>query len=237
MAALPIELTNVKTALIVVDMQNAYLSDKGSFARMWPEANNKEIQTIDPAGGLQAAADQFDLALLRRCIPQCKRLIESARRASVPVIFVKYEYRSDYKDGGVLIQKISPSRPEFGYIAEGSWDAEIIDDLEVTEKDIIVKKARFGAFYSTSLESVLRSLKIETLVICGVTTHVCVETTAREAAQRDYQVVIASDATEEVNELWKQTALASFGAVFGWVHTVDEILAAWEAIEPMRNAS
>lgn len=236
MPALPIEVTNVKTALIVVDMQNAYLSEKGSFARMWPEANNREVQPVDPAGGLQAAMAQFDLALLRRCIPHCKRLIESARRAGVPVIFVKYEYRADYKDGGVLIQKISPSRRDVGYVVEGSWDAQIIDELTVTENDIVVKKARFGAFYATTLESVLRSLKIETLVVCGVTAQVCVGTTARDAAQRDYQVVIASDATEEVNALWKQTALDSFSAAFGWVHTVDEIAGAWDAVEPLRNA-
>ncbi|MBN9064175.1 MAG: cysteine hydrolase [Rhizobiales bacterium] len=217
-------------------MQNAYLSEKGSFARLWPESNNREVKPLDPAGGLQAAADQFDLALLRRAIPHCKRLVESARRAGVPVIFVQYVYRSDYKDGGVLIQKISPSRKDVGYIAEGSWDADFIDELKPLESDFIVKKARFSAFHATTLETVLRSLGAETLVVCGVTTHVCVETTARDGHMRDYQVIIASDATDEVNELWKQTALASFSAVFGWVLTVDEITAVWDAIEPLRKA-
>lgn len=228
MAAVDIDLTNTSTALVVVDMQNGYLHEKGAFARLWPEANNREVKPVDPAKDFAAASRQFDLALLRQAIPHCKRLIEAARRAGVPVIFVKYVYRKDYKDGGVLIRKVNPAFRDVGYVAEGTWDAEIIDELTPQPGDFIVNKARFSAFYATTLETVLRSLNVETLVVCGVTAHVCVESTARDGHMRDYQVVIASDASGEVNEIWKQTALASFSLAFGWVLPVDDIVAAWE---------
>lgn len=214
-------------ALIVVDMQNAYLHPEGSFARLWPEANNREVRSIDPVNDPLAAGKQFDLALLRRSIPGCKRLIATARSAGVPVVYLTYVYRSDYKDGGVLIQEINPSFRTVGYVAEGTFDAEIVDELKPQPGDFVIKKARYSGFHATQLETVLRSLHAESLVMCGVTTHFCVECTARDAHMRDYRVFIASDATDEVNEIWKQTALASFGYGFGWVVTVDDVSQAW----------
>jgi nicotinamidase-related amidase len=74
---------------------------------------------------------------------------------------------------------------------------------------------------------VLRSLRAEKLVICGVTTHFCVECTARDAHMRDYRVWIPSDGTDEVNPVWKNTALTAFAYGFGWVNTVDEVVSAW----------
>jgi ureidoacrylate peracid hydrolase len=217
-----------KTALIVVDMQNAYLHPDGSFARLWPDANNQEVRAIDPVNDPIGAGRQFDLGLLRRAIPGTKRLIEGARFAGVPVIFLRYVYRADYKDGGVLIHEINPALATVGYVVDGSWDAEILEELKPDPRDFVVEKSRYSGFHATRLETVLRSLGTESLVICGVTTHFCVECTARDAHMRDYRVVIASDATDEVNEIWKQTALASFGYGFGWVATVDEVVEMWK---------
>ena len=215
------------TALIVVDMQNAYLHPEGSFARLWPEAANQDVGQIEAVNDPIAAGKQFDLTLLRRAIPGCGRLIAAAREADVPVIYLTYVYREDYRDGGVLIQEINPDFKSVGYVADGTWDAEIFDELKPESGDIVVKKSRYSGFHATRLETVLRSLRAETLVMCGVTTHFCVECTARDAHMRDYRVFIASDATDEVNEVWKRTALASFAYGFGWVVEVDDIARAW----------
>jgi ureidoacrylate peracid hydrolase len=212
----PVPLTGDRTALIVVDMQNAYLSPQGSFSRLWA------------ANGKADSRHQMDVGVLRRSIPGCKRLIESARKASVPVVYLAYVYRPDYQDGGVLIREINPALRDVGYVADGTWDAEIINELKPQQSDFVIKKARYSGFHATTLETVLRSLHIEALVMCGVTTHFCVECTGRDAHMRDYRVVIASDATEEVNEAWKQMALASFRAGFGWVSTVSDIVDCWE---------
>jgi ureidoacrylate peracid hydrolase len=205
-----------RTALIVVDMQNAYLHPQGSFAKLWPHLQN-------PSNGAT-----LDLARLRRAIPGCIRLVSEARRANIPVIYLTYVYRPDYKDGGVLIEEINPALRTVGYVADGTWDAEIIEKLKPRSEDFIVKKARYSGFHATQLDTVLSSLRASDLVICGVTTHFCVECTARDAHMRDFRVVIASDATDEVNETWKETSLASFAVGFGWVKTVDEIVAAWQ---------
>jgi nicotinamidase-related amidase len=91
-----------------------------------------------------------------------------------------------------------------------------VEELKPEPQDIVVDKSRYSGFHNTRLESVLRGLRSESLVVCGITTHFCVECTARDAHMRDYRVVIASDATDEVNEIWKRTALTSFARGFGW---------------------
>ena len=194
-------------------MQNGYLHPDGSFAKLWPH--------FEGGGGLE-------LARLRRAIPGCIRLVDEARRAKIPVIYLTYVYRPDYRDGGVLIDEINPALRGVGYVADGTFDAEIIAELTPRAEDFIVKKSRYSGFHATQLDTVLTSLRATDLVICGVTTHFCVECTARDAHMRDYRAVIASDATDEVSETWKETALASFAIGFGWVQSVDEVVAGWK---------
>jgi len=223
-------LTRDGSALIVVDMQNAYLHPEGSFARLWPDAARKNparLTGLDQTDDPVETGRTFDLTLLRGAIPGCKRLIDGAHEAGVPVIYLTYVYRADYADGGVLIQDINPSLKDVRYVVDGSWDAAIIDELKPRDNDFVVKKSRYSGFHSTRLETVLRSLRAEKLVICGVTTHFCVECTARDAHMRDYRVWIPSDGTDEVNPVWKNTALTAFAYGFGWVNTVDDVLSAW----------
>jgi ureidoacrylate peracid hydrolase len=215
------------TALIVVDMQNGYLHPEGSFARLWPDAAKKDPTDLQVTNDPVEAGKHFDLTLLRHAIPGCKRLIEAARTAGVPIIYLTYVYRPDYADGGVLIQDINPAFKDVRYVVDGTWDAEIVDELKPQDGDFIVKKSRYSGFHATQLETILRSLKVDKLVICGVTTHFCVECTARDAHMRDYRVWIPSDATDEVNAIWKQTALTSFAYGFGWVVTVEDVAKAW----------
>jgi ureidoacrylate peracid hydrolase len=217
------KLTRDGTALIVVDMQNGYLHPQGSFARLLSPINQ-----ASPANDETSEWSRVDISLLRGAIPGCVKLVAAARRANVPIIFLKYVYRPDYKDGGVLIQEINPALKTVQYVADGSWDAEIIDQLTPHDDDFVIKKSRYSGFHATRLETVLRSLQARSLVICGVTTHFCVECTARDAHMRDYRVFIARDATDEANPRWKEMALASFQIGFGWVLNVDEIARAWD---------
>lgn len=195
-----------KTALLVIDMQNAYLHPEGSFTKL----------------GL-------DVTPLREAIPGCRELIDAAHAAEVTIIFLKYVLRPDYKDGGLLVQEIWPTLADVNYVAAGSWDAEIVEELKPEPQDIIIEKSRYSAFYGTSLESLLTSLKIDTLVVCGVTTHFCVESTARDAGVRDYWTYVVRDATAEVNPEWHEMALASFGLGWGWVVPRSEVISAWKA--------
>jgi ureidoacrylate peracid hydrolase len=192
------------TALVVVDMQNGFISPQGSMA-----------------------AIGMPYAELSSSVPGCERLIGAARESDIPVIYTRYVYMADYSDGGLLPTELVPAMREHNALINGSWDAEVIDDLEPRDGDIIINKSRPSAFYGTQLEPVLTSRGIRNLVIAGVTTNICVETTARDAGQRDYRVHVVSDATAEYEQARHEHALNTIGFTFGWVNTVDEVLSGW----------
>jgi ureidoacrylate peracid hydrolase len=164
------------TALIVVDMQNGFCHPEGSFAKL----------------GL-------DVSMTNAAIGGCRRLIEAARNAAVPIVFTRYVYRPDYRDGGVLVHELMPALKDANSLAAGTWDAEIVEELAPASEDFVVDKNRYSAFYGSGLEPILTSLSIGSVVICGVTTNMCVETTARDASQRDYRTFVVSDATGELD--------------------------------------
>jgi len=192
------------TALLVIDMQNGFCHPEGSFAKL----------------GL-------DVSLCTAAVAGCRRLVDAAHAAGVPVIYTRYVYRADYRDGGVLVQEIMPALGSSGSLAAGSWDAELVDELPPTPDDFVIDKNRYSAFYGTGLEPVLTSLGVRNLVLCGVTTNMCVETTARDASQRDYRTFVVSDATGELEESRHEAALATLGFGFGAVVTTADVVAAW----------
>ena len=200
------------TALIVVDMQNGFCHSDGSFAKL----------------GL-------DVSLLQPAVGGCPRLVDAAHEHGVPVIFTRYVYRPDYRDGGVLIQELMPALKDVRSLEGGTWDAELIDELEPAAADFVIDKNRYSAFYGTGLEPILTSLRIDTVVVAGVTTNMCVETTARDAMQRDYRTFVVRDATGELDQQRHELALETLGFGFGRVVSVDDVLRAWTG-EPVEVA-
>lgn len=202
-------ISSERTALVVVDMQNGFCRDRGSAATLG-----------------------FDITQCKESIGPCLTLIEAARSAGVPVIFTRLKYRKDYRDGGVLTQELLPALAESKCCADGTWDAELIDEMAPRESDFVVDKNRYSAFYGTPLESILTSLDIRSLVICGVTTNVCVETTARDAGQRDYRTFIVGDATGEIVPERREWALATLDTRFGRVVRTDDVAQVWKGAAP-----
>lgn len=200
------QLTTKNTALLVIDMQNGFCHADGSFGQL-----------------------ELPVELLAEAIPGSVRLVEAARAAGVPVIFTRYVYRTDYKDGGLLVDEILPALADVNSLAEGTWDAAIVDELTPQPDDFIVDKNRYSAFYGTRLEPMLTSMSIDSLVMCGVTTNMCVETSARDAAQRDYKTWVVSDATGELDLDRKAHALGTLAFGFCWVTTTDDVINAWRS--------
>ena len=196
--------TKERTALLVVDMQNGFLDASGSMARI-----GMPHEALVPA------------------IAGCERLVDGARRAGVPVIFTRYVYQPGYPDGGLLPTEKVPQMTEVQSLVVGTWDAEIVPALQPAEGEVVIDKSRPSSFYGTQLEPVLTSQDIRSLVICGVTTNICVETTARDAGQRDYRVHVVSDAVAEYDQTRHEVALGTIGFAFGWLATTDEVVAAW----------
>jgi ureidoacrylate peracid hydrolase len=143
------------------------------------------------------------------------------------VIYSRYVYQPGYTDGGLLTSELLPAIAQSGPLAAGSWDAEILDELKPQTGDIVIDKSRYSAFYGTRLEPTLTAQSIRSLVVAGVTTNMCVETTVRDASQRDYRPFVVSDASGELDANRHRHALNTIGFGFGWVTTVDEVCSAW----------
>lgn len=193
-----------RAAVIVVDLQNGFCHPGGSFAQL----------------GLDSAA-------LHAAVPGSKRVVEAARAAGVPVIYTRFVYRPDYRDGGVLTSEVMPALADARSLAGGTWDAELLDELDVREDDFLIDKNRYSAFYGTRLEPILTSLRIRDLVLCGVTTNMCVESSARDASQRDYRTFVVGDACGELDAERHELALGTIDFGFGWVVSTDELTSAW----------
>jgi ureidoacrylate peracid hydrolase len=184
----------ISPALVVIDMQNAFCDPKGTLGLLG-----------------------YDVAPLREPIPRVARLIRAARELNVPVLFTRSVYRPDYADGGILLDELFCEVKRFNGVTAGSWDARIIDLLEPQPEETVIDKNRYSAFFRTRLEDVLKKLRVDTLLICGVTTTGCVESTARDACFRDFRVCVVSDATAEVDRSLHDAGLRILELWFGYV--------------------
>lgn len=173
---------NERYALLVVDMQNGFCHPGGSFDRI--------------GRGCEGAMDAVRTAAVA---------VGQARRAGIPVVFTRHVYRPGRPDEGGALTRNSPDLAEVDGLAAGSWDAEVCAELGCGPDDLVVDKVRFDAFQWTSLEPLLRGLSVSKLLICGVVTNLCVETTVRSAFMRDFPVTLIEDAcaakTSRLHEL------------------------------------
>jgi nicotinamidase-related amidase len=158
-------------ALIVVDMQNGFCHPEGSFPRI-----GQGLEEVDAAVKNAAIA------------------VKQARAGGVPVIFTRHLYRLGQADEGPALIRNSPALALVNGLAAGSWDADVVEELDCQPDDLKVDKVRFDAFQWTSLEPLLRGLGASRLTICGVVTNLCVETTVRSAFMRDFPVTLIEDA-------------------------------------------
>lgn len=187
-------------ALIIVDMQNAFCSKTGFMTEIGLNIDQC-VDAIEPT----------------------KRVLARCRKLDVPVIFTRFWLRPDYKDAG-LFEELFPGSHQVQAMVGGTSDAEIIDDLEPIEGEFIIDKQRYSAFYNTNLDLILRGLGTTMLVVTGVTTNICVESTVRDALFRDYKVVVLEDCTGAVDDLMQDGAIHSFRYGFGDVTGSDEFL-------------
>ncbi|PKN29821.1 MAG: cysteine hydrolase [Deltaproteobacteria bacterium HGW-Deltaproteobacteria-21] len=163
------------------------------------------------------------------------RLSAACRKAGIPVIHTSLVLRPDGSNLGVLEETSPPAKA--GILNKGSDSAALHKGLVVDPRDILLDKPRFGAFHGTDLELILRGRGVDTIIISGIATNICCETTAREAVARDFHVFFLSDGTAtapmgnaSAAELQKAT-LATLGFLFAQVLTVNEM------IDKIRSAS
>jgi ureidoacrylate peracid hydrolase len=151
-------------------MQNGFCHPDGSFPRI--------------GRGLEGAMD---------AVANAASAVGQARAAGLPVVFTRHVYRPGRPDEGPALIRNSPELAGVSGLADGTWDAEVCAELGCGPQDLVVDKVRFDAFQWTSLEPLLRGLGVSALMICGVVTNICVETTARSAFMRDFPVILLAD--------------------------------------------
>ncbi len=211
----PIRIEPGKTALIVVDMQNAYAS---------------------PGGYLDLAG--FDISGAAAATTRIATAVEAARAAGIQVIFLQNGWDPGYVEAGgpgspnwhkSNALKTMRDRPELmgTLLAKGGWDYAIVDALVPQPSDIIIQKTRYSVFFNTNIDSVLRARGIRNLVFTGIATNVCVESSLRDAYHLEYFSVVLADATHHAGpEFAQQAALYNIETFFGWVSTVADFCGA-----------
>lgn len=202
-----------KTALLVVDMQNAFVHPEGTLGISGVDVSAAEA-TIEPV----------------------RRLVEGCRAASVPVLWTMQEhFPVDASRARKRLASHTAKRKRVSALS-GTWDMQIVDELQALANDpsFVIRKHRFGSFYETRLEQVLRMLGTEALLVCGTTANACVETTLREAYLRDYDVVAVTDAIAAVRPQWEPVAHEVWAQYLGILATTDEVVAWLESSQAPR---
>ncbi|OTG83385.1 pyrimidine utilization protein B [Acinetobacter sp. ANC 5054] len=195
-----------QTALIVIDMQNAYTSQGGY---------------LDLAG--------FDVSKTKPVVENIKTAVDAAHAAGIQVIYFKNGWDDQYREAGGIDSpnfhksnalKTMRKRPELQgtLLAKGHWDFELIDELQPLAQDIVIEKPRYSGFFNTALDSILRCRGIRNLVFVGIATNVCVESTLRDGFFLEYFGVALSDACYQAGPVEAHEAsLFNIKTFFGWV--------------------
>jgi len=161
-------------------------------------------------------------------LARLNRLADVCRANGIQVIHTAHVVRADGSNIGIMAEIIPPVKD--GVLTEGSHSAALHKGLSVKKGDILLNKPRFGAFHGTDLELILRSKGIDTVIIGGIATNVCCETTAREANVRDFRVLFLKDgtATFDIGDLShkeiQKAVCTTLGFAFAQVLTVDEMV-------------
>lgn len=190
--------------------------------------------SIDPPGTVFVPAG-------RRIVPTLARFLEDVRGIGVPVIYIVHQIRPDGSDAAnpfwMEAEAVGDLYPNVGEQTVGSRWTELADGLEQADGDFLIPKKRYGAFSGNDLAFLLKNLGVETLVLTGVETEICILATAFHAFNEDYRVVVASDATAGLEPECEAMALRIIAREVGWVMTTDEILAALRESAARRDAS
>ena len=209
----PITIDPARTAVIVIDMQRDFL-EPGGFGESL--GNN--------------------VSLLQAAVEPIKALLGGARRKGMLIIHTREGHRPDMSDAprakverGAPSMRIGAPGPMGRILIRGEPGQDIIPELYPIPGEPVIDKPGKGAFYATELLNILRNRDIESLIICGVTTEVCVHTTVREANDRGYRCIVPGDCCASYFPEFHEMGLrmiAAQGGIFGWVSDSGKILAA-----------
>lgn len=209
----PISIDLDRTAVIIIDMQRDFL---------------------EPGGFGESLGN--DVSLLAAAVEPCKRLLGGARQRGLLVIHTREGHLPDLSDAprakverGALHLRIGAPGPMGRILVRGEAGHDIVPALYPISGEPVIDKPGKGAFYATDLHAILHNRDIENLIVCGVTTEVCVHTTVREANDRGYRCIVPGDCCASYFPEFHDVALRMVkaqGGIFGWVSDSARVLAA-----------
>ncbi|PWS35232.1 hypothetical protein DFH01_23295 [Falsiroseomonas bella] len=199
-----------EAALLLVDLQRGFLHPAGFVA----------AQGRDVSACAAAAREGYALA-------------HAARAAGMPVIWTRHVLRADHADGGLLTTELRPRLGEIGALARGSADVEIPAEAGVDPADTIIDKPRYSAFFGTPLDIVLAARGIRALMVGGVTTSMCVESSVRDAAQRDIRTFVVREAVADFDAARHAASLDAMAFGFARIVAARDAVAAIAAGEAL----
>src|SRR5438874_3105710 len=228
----PIALDPAHTAVIVVDMENDFVSKGGMF---------------DRAG--------VDISGAQKVIVPTAKVLAAARAAGMKIIYLKMAYQPDLADLGAPDSVNRTRHLKFGVgqtirapdgrdsrvLIRDTWDTDIVDELKPQSGDITIYKTRFSGFYKTDLDTTLKRLGLKYLIMTGVTTSICVDSTVRDAMFRDYLCVLLKDCMSEpigsnLPRTNHEASLLTAEVLLGWVSDSDRFLKAMQ-VQPISSSS
>ncbi len=189
------------TGLLVIDVQNGFCDRRSEFGQ------------------------RADLTVIQAALPPILRLVRACRRAELPVWFSKQEH---YPDDLARRRRTVPSHLDRGHGApcmRGTWEVDLVPEVagEVRPEDSVFIKHRASCFFDSPLDTELRMRGVRRLIVCGVTTNFCVDTTIREAYARDYDVIVPADAVAAAFPDLHAATLRNVELYFGVVTAVPEV--------------
>jgi nicotinamidase-related amidase len=209
----PVSVDFERSAVIIIDMQRDFL---------------------EPGGFGETLGN--DVSLLKRAVEPIGRLLAAAREHGLLVIHTREGHRPDLSDAprskierGSPDMRIGARGPMGRILVRGEPGHDIIPELYPKAGEPVIDKPGKGAFYATELGPILQNKRIESLIVCGVTTEVCVHTTVREANDRGYRCLVPSDCCASYFPEFHAAGLAMIqaqGGIFGWVTDSQRILGA-----------
>jgi biuret amidohydrolase len=204
------------TALVIIDMQRDF---------------------VEPGGFGEALGN--DVSILRTTIAPIKKVLEACRKLGMMIVHTREGHRSDLTDcppsklvRGKPKRKIGDGGSMGRLLVRGEAGHDIIPELYPKAGEIVIDKPGKGAFYATEFEAILRNKGIKSLIVCGVTTEVCVNTTVREANDRGFNCLVPDDCVGSYFPDFQKAALAMIkaqGGIFGWVSDSKKVLKALAA--------
>jgi ureidoacrylate peracid hydrolase len=218
-----VKIDPARTAMIVVDMQNAFGSPGGMF---------------DKAG--------VPISSIQAAVAPTRAAVDAARHAGLKIVYLKMGFLPDLSDLGITD---GPNQHFLGHLGvhdgvltRDVWATDIVEELTPHPDDTVLYKTRFSGFYQTDLDEILKDSHISHLIVTGCTTSVCVESTVRDAFFRDYHCVVLEDCTAEpmganLSRSNHEATILLVERIFGSVSTSTDFIDALQITETAAHTS